>query len=54
MVPVNSSLKFDKFQDHFFDIKTLETLDENAQSEILKLVSKNLQDLKPPYFITFF
>ena len=24
------------------------------QSEIKKLLSKNLQDFKPPYFITFF
>ena len=36
------------------DIKTLVTHDLNVLSEILKLLSKNLQNLKPPYFINFF
>ena len=35
-------------------IKTLVTHDLNVLSEILKLLSKNLQNLKPSYLINFF
>ena len=36
------------------DIKTLVTHDLNMQSEIFKLLSKNLQNLKQLHFINFF
>ena len=36
------------------DIKTLVTHDLNMQSEIFKLLSKNLQNLKQPHFIKLF
>ena len=36
------------------DIKTLVTHDLNMQSEIFKLLSKNLQNMKQPHFINFF
>ena len=36
------------------DIKTLVTHDLNVLSEIFKLLSKNLQNLKQPHFVNFF
>ena len=39
---------------YFLDIKTLVSHDLNMQYDILKLLSKILQDLKLPYFIIFF
>ena len=57
MVPVKRYIfffKYDRFQGNFLDFRTLVTHDLNVQSEILKLLSKNLQISRPPYFVNSF